>query len=50
MGYKIVEIAKIINRRRQTISAYINAYKKNSLKGLETGQKVNILYQFLRNK
>ncbi|MDQ0273573.1 putative transposase [Cytobacillus purgationiresistens] len=37
IGYTRIEIAKIINRRRQTVGTYINAYKEKGLKGLELG-------------
>lgn len=36
-GYTRLEISNIINRSRQTVGSYINAYKKDGLEGLKLG-------------
>lgn len=37
-GYKMIEIAAIINRNRVTVSDYITAYKEGHIDGLTPGQ------------
>ncbi len=36
-GYRMKEIAHIINRRRETVGAYVSMYRNNSLEGLNLG-------------